>query len=139
MRARWAAIPMAPQWQGQRPTTRRARREASGTSLGFATDRSPSGHSQLPASGAYQEMPITRVEELQAERLRPALDSRFSLVRAVAFASCSALALACSEGTTKGSGRALEGTLEAIVVEGPHGGTRYFLMPDDAAMDAVEL
>ena len=26
----------------------------------------------------------------------------------------------------------LEGTLEVIVVEGPEGGTRYFLMQDDA-------
>jgi MYXO-CTERM domain-containing protein len=62
-----------------------------------------------------------------------------ALVRALVLASCSALTLACSEGADPASGRALEGTLEVIVVEGPHGGTRYFLMPNDAAVDPVEL
>jgi hypothetical protein len=85
-------------------------------------------------------MTITRAEEFHAERPGPSiLGSRGSFVRAVVVAWCSALALACSEGTTKGSGRALEGTLEVIVVEGPQGGTRYFLMPDDATVDPVEL
>ena len=91
-------------------------------------------------------MAINRAEEFHDERARTLGDpprrvagSRSPLAHAVAFVTCSALGLGCSEGTTKGPGRALEGTLEVIVVEGPHGGTRYFLMPDDAALDPVEL
>lgn len=52
-----------------------------------------------------------------------------------------ALAAGCSdEADSKlSSSRALEGRLEVVIVEGPHGGTRYFLVPDDEEIDVVEL
>lgn len=40
---------------------------------------------------------------------------------------------------TVDSPRQLEGRLEVIIAEGPQGGTRYFLVPDAAAADVVEL
>ena len=52
-------------------------------------------------------------------------------------------ALGCSgdrEGdVTTGVPRDLEGRLEVVIVEGPAGGSRYFVVPDDPAADVVEL
>jgi len=60
------------------------------------------------------------------------------LGRALALASLSVLALACSEASPTNE-RLVTGKLEVIVVEGEHGGTRYYLLPDDATLDPIEL